>query len=77
MSIMLLLVKLGKDYCRKQNPKCEICPWRLIKTPDQKLFKINLFDSQNPPGDESKIADFVGKYLKALGLKVKTYTFQE
>ena len=21
-----LLVKLGKDYCRKQNPKCEICP---------------------------------------------------
>jgi endonuclease-3 related protein len=21
-----LLVKIGKDYCRKQNPKCEICP---------------------------------------------------
>ncbi len=21
-----LLVKLGKDFCRKQNPKCEICP---------------------------------------------------
>ncbi|MCX5694667.1 MAG: endonuclease III domain-containing protein [Candidatus Omnitrophica bacterium] len=21
-----LLVKLGKDYCRKRNPKCEICP---------------------------------------------------
>jgi len=21
-----LLVKLGKNYCRKQNPKCEICP---------------------------------------------------
>ena len=21
-----LLVKLGKDYCRKNNPKCEICP---------------------------------------------------
>ncbi|MFA7294935.1 MAG: endonuclease III domain-containing protein [Candidatus Omnitrophota bacterium] len=21
-----LLVKLGKDYCRKQNPKCEGCP---------------------------------------------------
>ncbi|MFA6357485.1 MAG: hypothetical protein WCY09_02320 [Candidatus Omnitrophota bacterium] len=21
-----LLVKLGKDYCRKQNPKCRICP---------------------------------------------------
>jgi len=21
-----LLVKIGKDYCRKQNPQCEICP---------------------------------------------------
>jgi len=21
-----LLVKLGKDFCRKKNPKCEICP---------------------------------------------------
>ena len=21
-----LLVKLGKDYCRKHNPKCEVCP---------------------------------------------------
>jgi endonuclease III related protein len=21
-----LIVKLGKDYCRKQNPKCEVCP---------------------------------------------------
>lgn len=21
-----LLVRLGKDYCRKQNPKCEVCP---------------------------------------------------
>jgi len=21
-----LIVKLGKEYCRKQNPKCEICP---------------------------------------------------
>ncbi len=21
-----LLVKLGKDYCRKSNPKCEVCP---------------------------------------------------
>jgi len=25
------LVKLGKDYCRKQNPKCEICPLWSIK----------------------------------------------
>ncbi|PIQ90726.1 MAG: hypothetical protein COV71_02955 [Candidatus Omnitrophica bacterium CG11_big_fil_rev_8_21_14_0_20_41_12] len=45
---------------------------RLIKIV-QKLVSL---DSQNPPGDESKIADFVGKYLKALGLKVKTYTFK-
>jgi len=26
-----LLVRLGKDYCRKQNPKCEICPLWSIK----------------------------------------------
>lgn len=26
-----LLVKLGKDYCRKQNPKCRICPLWSIK----------------------------------------------
>jgi endonuclease III related protein len=26
-----LLVKLGKDYCRKQNPKCTICPLWSIK----------------------------------------------
>jgi endonuclease-3 related protein len=23
-----LLVRLGKDYCRKTNPKCEACPLR-------------------------------------------------
>lgn len=45
---------------------------RLIKT----IQKLVSLDSQNPPGDESKIADFVGKYLKALGLKIKTYTFK-
>lgn len=44
---------------------------RLIKT-IQKLISL---DSQNPPGDESRVAGFVGAYLKALGLKVKTYTF--
>ena len=44
---------------------------RLIKT-IQKLISL---DSQNPPGDESKIAEFVIKYLKDLGLKIKTYTF--
>jgi endonuclease-3 related protein len=21
-----LLVKVGKDYCRKHNPKCQVCP---------------------------------------------------
>jgi len=26
-----LLVKLGKDYCRKRNPKCKICPLWSIK----------------------------------------------
>lgn len=45
---------------------------RLIKT----IQKLVSLDSQNPPGDESKIADFVGKYLKALGLRIKTYTFK-
>lgn len=45
---------------------------RLIKT----IQKLIALDSQNPPGDESKIADFVGRYLKALGLKVKTYAFK-
>ena len=27
-----LLVKLGKDYCFKQNPKCETCPLWSIKS---------------------------------------------
>jgi len=44
---------------------------RLIKT-IQKLISL---DSQNPPGDEREIAEFVGKYLKDLGLKIKIYTF--
>jgi succinyl-diaminopimelate desuccinylase len=44
---------------------------RLTKT-IQKLISL---DSQNPPGDERKIAEFVGIYLKDLGLKIKTYTF--
>lgn len=46
---------------------------RLIKTV-QKLISL---DSQNPPGDERKIAEFVKKYLKDLGLKIKTYTFSK
>jgi len=44
---------------------------RLIKT----LQTLISLDSQNPPGDERKIAEFVRKYLKNLGLKIKTYTF--
>ncbi|MCG2714125.1 MAG: M20 family metallopeptidase [Candidatus Omnitrophica bacterium] len=45
---------------------------RLIKT-IQKLISL---DSQNPPGDESKIAAFVSEYLRGLGLNVKTYRFK-
>ncbi len=44
---------------------------RLVST----IRKLISLDSQNPPGDERKIAGFVGKYLKDLGLKIKTYTF--
>jgi len=32
-------------------------------------------DSQNPPGDEREVAEFVGKYLKDLGLETKSYSF--
>ncbi len=45
---------------------------RLIKT----LQKLISLDSQNPPGDESKIAAFVSGYLRALGLNIKTYRFE-
>ncbi len=45
---------------------------RLIKT----IQNLIALDSQNPPGDERKIAEFVSKYLKNLGLKIKTYTFR-
>jgi succinyl-diaminopimelate desuccinylase len=44
---------------------------RLIKT----IQKLIALDSQNPPGDERRIAQFVGAYLKALGLKLSTPTF--
>ena len=46
---------------------------RLIRT-IQKLISL---DSQNPPGDERAVADFVVKYLRTLGLKVKTYAFRD
>lgn len=45
---------------------------RLIKT-IQKLISL---DSQNPPGDESKVAAFVSAYLRRLGLNVKIYRFK-
>jgi succinyl-diaminopimelate desuccinylase len=40
----------------------------------QNLIKIN---SENPPGDESRIAAFVKKYLQDLGLEVKIYEFKK
>ncbi|MCK9431056.1 MAG: M20 family metallopeptidase [Candidatus Omnitrophica bacterium] len=46
---------------------------RLIQT----IKKLISLDSQNPPGDERKVADFVSAYLKTLGLKVRTYTFSD
>ncbi|MBU4472861.1 MAG: M20 family metallopeptidase [Candidatus Omnitrophica bacterium] len=45
---------------------------RLIKLV-QKLIRI---DSQNPPGDESRIAHFVQDYLRGLGIKTKIYEFK-
>lgn len=44
---------------------------RLVKL-TQQLLRI---DSENPPGNEKRLAGFVSKYLKALGLNVKTYEF--
>ena len=46
---------------------------RLIKT----IKKLISIDSQNPPGDERGIADFVRAYLSGLGLEVKTYAFSK
>lgn len=46
---------------------------RLIKT----VRELIAYDSQNPPGDERKIAEFVSSYLKNLGLKIKTYIFSQ
>ena len=46
---------------------------RLIQT----IKKLISLDSQNPPGDEEKIAGFVNAYLKVLGLKTKTYAFSD
>lgn len=46
---------------------------RLIRL-TQKLIQIN---SENPPGNESRIAAFVKNYLEKLGLKTKIYQFKE
>lgn len=46
---------------------------RLIRL-TQNLIRIN---SQNPPGDESRIASFVQNYLKTLGLKSRIYEFRK
>ncbi|HPT38836.1 MAG TPA: M20 family metallopeptidase [Candidatus Omnitrophota bacterium] len=46
---------------------------RLIQT----LQKLISLDSQNPPGNEHKIAAFVSKYLADLGLEIKIYTFSK
>jgi succinyl-diaminopimelate desuccinylase len=46
---------------------------RLIKL-TQKLIQIN---SENPPGNETKIAKFVKDYLDNLGLKTKIYEFKK
>jgi len=46
---------------------------RLIKL-TQQLIRIN---SENPPGDESRIAQFVKKYLENLGMPVKIYEFKK
>ncbi|MDD5409004.1 MAG: ArgE/DapE family deacylase [Candidatus Omnitrophica bacterium] len=43
----------------------------------QTIKKLISLDSQNPPGDEEKIADFVSAYLKTLGLKTRTYAFSD
>jgi succinyl-diaminopimelate desuccinylase len=46
---------------------------RLVRL-TQRLIRI---DSQNPPGDEFKIALFVKSYLTNLGLKPKIYEFKK
>ncbi|MFH0855633.1 MAG: M20 family metallopeptidase [Candidatus Omnitrophota bacterium] len=40
----------------------------------RKLIRIN---SENPPGNESALADFVHRYLKKMGLRVRIYEFKK
>ncbi|MFA6357486.1 MAG: M20 family metallopeptidase [Candidatus Omnitrophota bacterium] len=44
---------------------------RLTRT----IKKLISIDSQNPGGNESRVAGFVKAYLKKLGIKVKTFAF--
>ncbi len=46
---------------------------RLIKT-TQKVLSI---DSQNPPGNEAKIAELVAKEMRSLGLEVKMVSYKK
>lgn len=46
---------------------------RLIKL-TQNLIQIN---SENPPGDESRIARFLKEYLSQIGLKTRTFEFKK
>ncbi|MCD4780445.1 MAG: ArgE/DapE family deacylase [Candidatus Omnitrophica bacterium] len=46
---------------------------RLIKL-TQKVLSIN---SENPPGKEARLADFIEKDMKSLGLSVRTYSFEK
>lgn len=39
--------------------------------------KLISIDSQNPPGDELKIAKFVNDYLKKFGLETRVYEFKK
>lgn len=40
----------------------------------QKLIRIN---SENPPGNETRLANFIRKEMCSLGLKVKTHSFKK
>ena len=39
--------------------------------------RVIQFDTQNPPGNEVAIAEFIKKDLSGLGLDIKTYTFKK
>ncbi|MDD3345254.1 MAG: M20 family metallopeptidase [Candidatus Omnitrophica bacterium] len=41
------------------------------------IKRLIALDSQNPPGNEEKVADFVNTYFKKLGLKTETLHFKK